>query len=88
LALVGSSDLRDGLTTVEVVEALFAPVTVRMDNRVPAGGPTLMVVCAPTDAGRLVVVVCTRTDAVGVWSIAGARVASEAERAIWRKHTS
>jgi hypothetical protein len=85
---VGASEVRDGLTTVEVIEALYAPIAVRMHNRVPAGGPTFMAVCAPTDAGRLIVVVCTRTDPVGVWTVAGARVASEAERAMWRKHTS
>jgi hypothetical protein len=81
-------DLRDGLTSVEVVEALYAPVVLRMDNRVPAGEPTFLAVCAPTDAGWLIVVVCTRTDAVDVWTITGARSASDTERMMWRKYTS
>src|SRR5579859_4561463 len=36
---VGSAaELRDGLTTRDVIEALYAPVTLRMDNRVPSRG--------------------------------------------------
>lgn len=84
----GVPDLRDGLTVVEVIEALYAPVALRMDNRVPVGGPTFLAVCAPTDVGRLIIVVCTRTDATGVWTITGARSASHTERMMWRKYTS
>ncbi len=77
--------LRDGLTSVE---ALYAPVALRMDNRVPAGGPTFLAVCAPAGTGRLIIVVCTRTDAAGAWTITGARSASDTERMMWRKYTS
>lgn len=84
----GVPDLRDGLTTVEVIEALYAPIGLRMDNRAPTSAPTFLAVCAPTDAGRLIVVVCTRTDPTGVWTIAGARAASDTERMMWRKYTS
>lgn len=54
------ADVRDGLTFKDVVEALDAPVTLRMDNRTPSGGPTFLAVCAPTGEQRLIVVVCTR----------------------------
>jgi hypothetical protein len=33
-----AADLRDGLIAREVIEALYAPVTLRMDNRVPGAG--------------------------------------------------
>jgi hypothetical protein len=84
----GVPDSREGLTTADVVQALYAPVALRMDNRVPAAEPTFLAICAPTDAGRLIIVVCTRTDSTGVWTIAGARAASDAERLMWRKYTS
>jgi hypothetical protein len=84
----GTADLRDGLTTAEVVEALYAPVTLRMDNRMPLRAPTFLASCAPTGQQRLVVVVCTRTDPDGPWTIVGAREAGMNERAMWRKYTS
>ncbi len=84
----GVSDMRDGLTRAEVVEALYAPVALRMDNRAPAAAPTLLAVCAPTNDGRLIIVVCTRTEPTGVWTIAGARAATDTERMMWRKYTS
>ncbi|HLY82282.1 MAG TPA: hypothetical protein VKQ71_04810 [Acidimicrobiales bacterium] len=83
-----AADLRDGLIAREVIEALYAPVTLRMDNRVPSQAPTLLVVCAPTEQQRLIVVVCTRTDVDEPWTIRGAREASMNERAMWRKYTS
>ena len=82
------TDLRDGLTTRDVIEALYAPIALRMDNRVPAGSPTFLAVCAPTDEQRLIVVVCLRADQDEVWTIVGARDAEPNERAMWRKHTS
>jgi hypothetical protein len=84
----GTADLRDGLTPREVVEALYAPAALRLDNRVPAREPTFMAVCAPTDDQRLVVVVCTRTEHVQPWTISGVRDAGMNERQMWRKHTS
>lgn len=72
----------------EVVEALYAPVTLRMDNRVPPGAATFLAVCAPTGEQRLIVVVCTRRDVDESWSIVGARDASMNERTMWRKYTS
>ena len=84
----GSADLRDGLTTKDVVEALYAPTTLRMDNRRPAVAPTFMAVCAPACDQRLIVVVCLRGQANEPWTITGARDASANERAMWRKHTS
>ena len=84
----GVPDLRDGLSTVDVVDALYAPVALRMDNRAPASAPTFLAVCAPTDAGLLVVVVCTRTDPTGVWTIAGARAATVAEPMMWKRCTA
>jgi hypothetical protein len=86
---VGSAaDLRDGLTARDVIEALYAPVTLRMDNRVPSQSPTFLAVCAPTEQQRLIVVVCTRADPDEPWIIRGAREASMNERAMWRKYTS
>jgi hypothetical protein len=41
-----AADLRDGLTPKDVVDALHAPTTLRMDNRVPLREPTFMVVRA------------------------------------------
>jgi hypothetical protein len=84
----GSADLRGGLTTKDVIEALYAPTTLRMDNRAPAGMPTFLAVCAPTDEQRLIVVVCLRQDKDEAWTIAGARDAGPNERAMWRKYTS
>jgi hypothetical protein len=89
----GVPDLREGLTRAEVVEALYAPIALRMDNRAPASAPTFLAVCAPTecaptDAGRLIIVVCSRTDPADVWTIAGARAANDTERMMWRKHAS
>jgi hypothetical protein len=80
--------LRDGLSARDVVEALYAPVVLRMDNRVPSATPTFLAVCAPTEQQRLIVVVCTRIDADKPWTIVGARDASMSERAMWRKYTS
>jgi hypothetical protein len=84
----GVADVRDGLAPADVVEALYAPVALRMDNRVPAGAPTFMVVCAPTGQQRLIVVACTRAGTDEVWTIVGAREAGMNERAMWRKYTS
>jgi hypothetical protein len=84
----GPTDLRDGLTPKDVVDALHAPATLRMDNRVPARKPTFMAVCAPTDEQRLIVVVCTRLDHSEPWTIIGARDAGINERQMWGKHTS
>ena len=83
-----TAGLRDGLTTLEVVEALYAPTALRLDNRTPPGAPTFVAVCAPTVDLRLIVVVCTRPSPTEPWTIAGARDASDSERAMWRKHTS
>jgi len=76
------------LTPREVVEALYAPETLRLDNRVPAQEPTFMAVYAPTDDQRLIVVVCTRTSRSEPWTISGARDAGMNERQMWRKYTS
>jgi uncharacterized DUF497 family protein len=83
-----AADLRDGLTPREIVEALYAPATLRLDNRVPAREPTFMAVCAPTDDQRLIVVVCTRAARAEPWTVIGARDAGMNERQMWRKHTS
>ncbi|OLB79448.1 MAG: hypothetical protein AUI14_10275 [Actinobacteria bacterium 13_2_20CM_2_71_6] len=69
------------------IDALHAPTTLRMDNRVPSREPTFLAVCAPTDEQRLVVVVCTRSGHDEAWTIVGAREARMAERQMWRKHT-
>jgi hypothetical protein len=84
----GVPDLRDGLTPADVVGALYAPTTLRLDNRVPARAPTFLAVCAPTDEQRLIVVVCVRPEPTGVWTITGARAASPHERSMWRKYTA
>jgi len=84
----GPTDLRDGLTTKDVVDALYAPTTLRMDNRAPASAPTFMAVCAPTADQRLIVVVCTRAEDDEAWTIVGARDAGTTERLMWRKYTS
>jgi hypothetical protein len=83
-----AADLRDGLTSKDVVDALYAHATLRMDNRVPAQAPTLLAVCAPTDDLRLIVVICTRTGVHDAWTIVGAREATSSERSMWRKYTS
>jgi len=83
-----TAGLRDGLTSREVVEALYAPASLRLDNRVPTSAPTFLAVCAPTAELRLIVVVCTRAGPVEPWTIVGARDAGVNERAMWRKHTS
>jgi hypothetical protein len=83
-----AADLRDSLTLRDVIDALHAPTTLRMDNRVPTREPTFMAVCAPTDEQRLIVVVCTRSDDGEPWTIVGARDAGMNEREMWRKHTS
>ncbi|MFC7547817.1 hypothetical protein [Plantactinospora sp. GCM10030261] len=82
------ADLRDGLTPRDVAEALYAPVTMRMSNRVPPTTPTFMAVCAPTERQRLIIVVCTRTEVDETWTIRGAREADMKERAMWRKYTT
>ncbi len=82
------ADLRDGLTPADVIDALYAPTTLRMDNRAPAKTPTFMAVCAPTSTQRLIVVICTRADPDHMWTITGARDARTKERLMWRKHTS
>lgn len=83
-----SPDLRDGLTTVDVIDALYAPAGQRMENRIPVSHPTLLFVCAPIPDLRLIVVVCVRAPEVRVWTIASARLAGPDERAMWRKVTS
>lgn len=82
------AELRGGLTPLEVVEALDAPVALRMDNRAPEMAPTFLAVCAPTEQQRLIVVICRRANPGGVWTIVGARDASVNEGAMWRKYTS
>jgi len=84
----GPTGLRDGLTSKDVVDALFGPVSLRLDNRTPPQDSTFLAVCAPTADLRLIVVVCTRTDPHEPWTIVGARDAGPNERAMWRKHTS
>jgi hypothetical protein len=84
----GDVDLRDDLRPKDVIDALHAPTTLRMDNRVPSGRPTFMAVCAPTDDQRLIVVVCTREEQSDPWIIVGARDAGMNERQMWRKYTS
>jgi hypothetical protein len=83
-----AAQLRDGLTSRDVVEALYAPTSLRLDNLTPTDTPTFLAVCAPTDELRLVVVVCTRTDSDTPWTIVAARDARPNERMMWRKHTS
>jgi hypothetical protein len=83
-----TADLRDGLTPKDVVDALHAPTSLRMENRVPSRKPSFMAVCAPTDEQRLIIVVCTRSEHVEPWTIVGARDAGMNERQMWRKHTS
>jgi len=83
-----AADLRDGLTPKDVVDALHAPTTLRMDNKVPSRKPTFMAVCAPTSEQRLIVVVCTRSEHRDPWTIVGARDAGMNERQMWRKYTS
>ena len=83
-----TAGLRDGLATGEVVEALYAPASLRLDNRAPSSAPTFLAVCAPTADLRLIVVVCTRSSPAEPWTIVGARDARANERAMWRKHTS
>ncbi|HET8659744.1 MAG TPA: hypothetical protein VFM55_12185 [Micromonosporaceae bacterium] len=80
--------LRDGLTTKDVIDALYAPESLRLDNRTPKQAPTFLVSCGPTGELRLIVVVCTRPGPGGPWTIAGARDARPDERVMWRKHTS
>jgi uncharacterized DUF497 family protein len=82
------ADLRDGLTPKDVIDALYASTTLRMDNRVPTQAPTLLAVCAPTDDLRLIVVTCARTEIHEAWTIVGAREATSKERSMWRKYTS
>ena len=84
----GAANLRDGLTPKDVIDAVHASVTLRLDNYAPAKEPTFLAVCAPTDEQRLIIVVCTRTEDVEPWTIVGAREASMNERQMWRKHTS
>lgn len=82
-------DLRDGLSLRDVVEALYAPESLRLDNRVPAKAPTFMAVCAPTDEQRLIIIIiCVRDEPAGPWTITGARDALPTERQMWRKYTS
>lgn len=83
-----SVGLHDGLTTKDVIEALYAPTSLRLDNRTPTDAPTFMAVCAPTAELRLIVVVCVRSGPDETWTIVGARDAGANERAMWRKHTS
>nr|MDT0659716.1 hypothetical protein [Micromonospora sp. DSM 115978] len=83
-----TADLRDGLTQQEVVEALYAPVGLRMDNRVPAEASTFIAICAPTEQQRLIVILCTRADSGGPWTILAAREAAMGERAMWRRYTT
>jgi hypothetical protein len=83
----GGAELRDGLSPAEVVEALFAPEQLRLDNRTPPRAPTFLAVCAPTEQQRLIVAVCVRDDQAQPWTIVGARDAGTDERAMWRKHT-
>ncbi len=83
-----TAELHDALTTREVVDALYAPTSLRLDNRTPEEAPVLLVVCAPTDDERLIVVVCVRAQTDQIWTIFGARDARATERTIWRRHTS
>lgn len=83
-----ATQLRDGLTTADVIDALYAPASLRLDNRTPFDATTFLAVCAPTDEQRLIVVVCTRSEPDEPWTIFGARDAGPNERLMWRKHTS
>jgi hypothetical protein len=38
--------LRDALTARDVIGALYAPASLRLDNRVPATAATWMIICA------------------------------------------
>lgn len=78
-------DLRDGLVPKDVIDALYAPRTIRMDNRVPGSAPTFQAVCAPTDGLRLIVVVCDRLGVEDSWTIRGAREATDGEQKMWRE---
>jgi hypothetical protein len=80
--------LEDGLGPVDVIEALYAPVSLRLDNRVPPGAPTLLAICAPTEVQRLIIVVCLRDEPDEPWTIVGVRDARTHKRPMWRKHTS
>jgi uncharacterized DUF497 family protein len=84
----GDADLRDGLSRRDIVDVLYAPATLRLENRAPEAASTVLVVCAPTEHDRLVVVVCTRDPNTAIWNIVAARDANSNEREIWRKHTS
>lgn len=80
----GSTDVEDVAPDL----CSTSTVALRMDNRVPAGLATFLAVCATTGQQRLIVVICTRTDADEPWTIMGAREAGMNERAMWRKYTS
>ena len=83
-----AAQLRDGLTSRDIVDALYAPASLRLDNRTPADAPTFMAVCAPTGEQRLIVVAFIRADTDAPWTIVAARDARPNERMMWRKHTS
>ena len=80
--------LLDGLTPIEVIDALYAPPGQRMDNRTPPEAPTFLAICAQTNDHVLIVVVCTRNEVDEPWTIVAARKANQNEQQMWEKHTS
>jgi hypothetical protein len=84
----GPVRLSDGLTPKDVIDALHAPAALAVRNAIPEGAPTTLVLCVPTDDGRLITVVCTRHHVVDSWQIFAARDASVAERELWKRRTS
>jgi hypothetical protein len=78
--VAGPTNLPDALAPREVVEALFAPESLRVDNRTPPEEPTFVAICAPTEDQRLNVVVCVRSEDDGAWTVVGARDANMNER--------
>jgi hypothetical protein len=84
---IDAPDLRDGLTRKDVIDALYAPLTLRVANRVPPESPTFLAVCAPTEDQRLIMIVSLRDDASQPWTIVFARDADSAERKMWREQT-
>lgn len=86
--LPGEAVLAEGISEGEVWQALGAVPTLRRENRVPANRPSLLAVCAPTHALRLLVVICKRDPPDPAWVVVVARDATMIERAMWREGTA